>query len=161
MLQREREEQTQVSLENALGLQHCSSSAASTPSWPEMVYLKHGCLSIATRGPSEPLGGSDDKILGACAQCRGAGSHEAHPGRREPEGKARSSCLQPRRAGEGSTTPGTWRQSYINTYQFSLRICRLSSAGTEQSYVSSSHLLPPCTASRGCSPAFRSERQAG
>lgn len=32
---------------------------------------------------------------------------------------------------------------YINTYQFSLRICRLSSAGTEQLYVSSDYLLAP------------------
>lgn len=45
---------------------------------------------------------------------------------------------------------------YINTYQFSLCICRLSSAGTEQLYVSSDHLLTPLHSPPWLQPGPRS-----
>lgn len=95
------------------------------------------------------------KILGNCAWCRRSMLTCSAPRKERTWGSKQGAPACSRGGlGKAAPCPGTWRQTYINTYQFSLRICRLSSAGTEQSYVSSSHLLPPCTASRGCSPAL-------
>lgn len=107
LLQREQVEQTWVSLENAFHLQHCSSSASPTPNWPEMTYIKHGCSSIVMRGPSKLLGGSDDKNSGYLRMVQEEHAHMQCA--QEGENlrlKARSSRLQLRRAGEGSTMPG-------------------------------------------------------